>query len=365
MAGPDLNNLLQQYIMLNTLNEQNKLSPDQVTQLQTVISQLQDNPNGTADAITALPQDQQDLINKWHANAAPAPGGGGTAAPSGGGLAPGADGNYNLTPEQLGQLISGAALNQGGQGGGNLSISTTVAGKQAEQTQARTTAVNYVDLPTPAEVLDNWDNAFQMHLNGLVQSGAISPAVAEFAKGQTGVFYGDYLREQIGRALKGEPMYKVAGLDANNQLIGARQGAYQTGQTTTEQQTAEQLQQSSSGGGSISGIALDSLLRQTTPGSSVGTSARVNAALGGGGSSLSIGSTGTESMTGTSLQSQQEAIVSRNKLMAIANLSPLDFLGKGVDATRLNMLYGGQKGTAAREGQTALGEAPAIQARRQ
>lgn len=222
------------------------------------------------------------------------------------------------------------------------------------QTDIQQTAVQYVDLPTADEFLDDFENAYNIHITGMVQSGAINPAAAQFARENMGQIFGEYLREQTGRLLKGEPLWRVVGANADNQLVGRRTGDQSQTDEITASETTEKLNRAEQ--------TSSSETTSTTP-SQTGPGAAVDSA------------SGTESGTtsGTEFEdffqrqrtkfAQDEAIVSRNKLGYVANLSPLDFFKDKLTSQRLNLLYGGYKGARTREQQTAAGQ-QTVQARR-
>jgi hypothetical protein len=208
----------------------------------------------------------------------------------------------------------------------NNTISST-SRTTKQQTQA--TAVEYVDLPTPEEFLSDFQNAYNIHITGLVQTGAIRPEVAEFARSMLGDVFGEYLRKQTERLLQGEPLWKVVGVNPDEKLLGARPGEQTSQRTTgTESQST------------------------TTSGTATGTPSTT--AVG-----QAIESGGSESLTtnfdAESSFNETQAIVQRNKLAAVPTLAPLDFLKDSASAQRLNLLYAGYKGTAQRSAQTAAG----------
>lgn len=216
----------------------------------------------------------------------------------------------------------------------NQNSKTTVSSDQ----NIKQTSVEYIDLPTPEEFLDDFNNMYGVHITGLVQSGALRPEVAAFAREMQSELFGEYLRKQIDGLLKGEPLWKVVGQDAQNRLVGTRTGA----QTDT---LSEQQRKSSSVTGRSESSTTTPAPSQTTAGQAL--------------ESGSISSTGTvnedENISERTKFDQTEAIVARNKLSYVANLAPLDFLKDSATAQRLNFLYGAQKGTAQREAQTASG----------
>lgn len=352
MADPALSDQLQQLIYLKTLASHGALTPDDTTQLQQVSDAINKaDPTAVQAAYTSLDPAQQKI---WEALVNTEK----TTAP--GGAAPNADGSVTLSPAQYGQLIAGILQQGGGGGGGALNINEQVAAQAAATTYQTGTGVLYQNLPTPEEYMNNWDNAFSAHVAGLRATGAISSEAADWAQSQSTMFYGNYIRAQLKDALAGKPMFKVSGLNPDNKLLGVRQGAYDTSNMTEAQKSAYNMTQQSTGtGGAPSTLALDSIIR-AIPGRQVGAAAAARSAAGSGGagSSLSLQETGTSDTANQTLQSQKEAIVSRNNLAVVANLAPLDFLKDNMDAGKLNLLYEGQKGTQAASAQVSAAEEP-------
>ncbi len=193
----------------------------------------------------------------------------------------------------------------------------------------------YVDLPTPQEFLDNFTNAFNIHITSLVQSGAIRPEVAAFSRDLQQQIFGEYLAEQTRRMMAGEPLWKVVGQNAEEKLIGTREGAseIQQSQGTSQSTTTSKRSETAS-----------SATPSTTPeGQAVE-------------SSTTSGTTNTnDTSKSQDILHATEAIMSRNNLTYVASLSPLDFFKDKATAQRLNFLYAGQKGSAQAQRENALG----------
>jgi hypothetical protein len=225
----------------------------------------------------------------------------------------------------------------------NNTISST-SRTTKQQTQA--TTVEYVDLPTPEEFLSDFQNAYNIHITGLVQTGALRPEVADFARSMLGEVFGEYLRKQTERLLQGEPLWKVVGVNPDEKLLGARPGE-QTSQRTTGTES-----QSTTTSGTATGTPSTGAQSTTTSGTATGTPSTT--AVG-----QAIESGGSESLTtnfdAESSLNETQALVQRNKLAAVPTLAPLDFLKDSASAQRLNLLYAGYKGTAQRSAQTAAG----------
>ncbi len=350
------------------------LTPDQATQYQQVQSQLAQLATAAKTDPTlnqaflsafaqinpqATPAQQQAALARLQGTA-PTPGPTQPGAPGGASITQNPDGSYTI-PASAAQALLGSILSPNGTGG-NTAISRQVQEQQVAQQHEQQTAVNYVDLPTPAEFLDNFDNDFKMHIAGLQSSGAISAEAAKFAEDNSGTFFADYMRQQVKDLLAGKPLFRVSGLNPDNKLIGTRQGAYSKGSFNNQQQSSYNLNQQVAGGGTSGKVGLDVLFGLQNapggplPGGAAGALDANTAANQAGGSSLSINEqAGLSSLTGQT-QSTQEALVQRNKLGVVSNLAPLDFLKGTATPQRINFLYEGSKGTAARAAQTATGE---------
>jgi hypothetical protein len=243
---------------------------------------------------------------------------------------------------------------------GNILSSVSSRAEKTVGTTERTgTTVSYVDLPTPEEFLDDFSDAYNIHIAGMVQTGGIRPEVAAFARSQPQMqaVFANYLRERVGRLLKGEPLWKVVGTEANNQLIGARTGEQSDVREIGSEATAGTTTQSSS-------VTASAKPTEAAPAGTVAPSIKPIA------STIQFDKTAPAPVPSTSESLQysenketdlarktreQEALVSRNKLWRVANLAPLDFLKDAATAQSLNMVYEGEKGTARRAAETATG----------
>jgi len=241
---------------------------------------------------------------------------------------------------------------------GVLNTNRSVSVKSDVVSDTKRTTTEYVDLPTPDEFLDNFDNAFQMYLNGLVQSGAIRPEVATFVQSMKAEIFGDYLREQTKQLLAGNPLFRVTGTNADEKLIGTRRGVYS--QDVSQQRGTEQTSQTDKTTGANGGMSPADIAAAAARGEDTSQSAAGQAID----QASALNETRTTDRTSQDTLDQQNAIIQRNKLAVVANLSPLDFLNTGATAQRLNFLFAGQKGSAVRARETATGPDASGYARR-
>lgn len=197
--------------------------------------------------------------------------------------------------------------------------------------QNNTTRTEFIDLPTPQKFLDDWTNAYNIHITGLVQSGAMRPEVADFARNFEQNLFGEYLKKQTDMLLQGQPIFKTVGMNpANNKDLGTRPGGTQTQQSTTN----ESSQQGTS----------------TTPAGPSTTGA---------GQAVDTSQNSTYNLNETTKDNVTNDVVQRDQLDYVHSLAPLDFLKDAATTQRFNLLYASQKGLAGiggREAQTRAGE---------
>lgn len=336
MPDKDIESLFQQYAMLTA--GQN-LTQDQINQFAAVNQQLVNLIN------TATTPDEMNRLMALAKQALP---------------------SYANPQQVLNHIVSGQGPT--GTSGANTTIPNTLSGptstsisevQNAHKTgtqNTQQTVTNYVDMPTPAEFLDNFQNAFGMHIQGMLSSGAISQDVANFANQNQSMFLGDYMRAQIADVLKGNPLFRVVGLNPDEKLIGSRAGYGTSSNINDNSSEGFNLNRSENTAGGTNdslGNGLTTLF--ANEGAGVPT---IGALTGGGGSgSSTLNLQDQTNMTDAEKQNlaTQEAIIQRNKLGVVANLAPLDFLKDGASAQRLNFIYAGQKGTQEREFQTSTG----------
>lgn len=214
----------------------------------------------------------------------------------------------------------------------NTNTNRNTVSNQDTVSSTKRTTTTFVDMPTPEEFLDNFERSFAIHIEGLKQTGGLRTEVAEFALQNQGLFYDSYLREQVAQLLAGTPLFKTVGLNADEKLIGSRQGEL----TQDKSKTAQNSQQNTT--------ANQSAVPSETP---------LGKALD---STASESSTEKSTSTYDNTLDTTEAIVQRNGLAVVASLSPLDFLKGDANKDKLELLYGAKKGTKQRAAQTAAGQ---------
>lgn len=182
----------------------------------------------------------------------------------------------------------------------------------------------YVDVPTPDEVLDDFETGFQAHINSLVTSGALSQRDAAIANDMAEEFFNLYLAELGQRAAKGEDIFTVVGTDADEQLIGTRPGE------VTDETTKGTREEKGT---------------TTTTGRPVGAPPSTDQR--------------TEEQK-TEFESQQklteeEQLVRRNRLAVVRDLSPMEFLSKTFTPSQLATFVQSRKGVRQRTAETRTG----------
>lgn len=127
----------------------------------------------------------------------------------------------------------------GGGGGGPTSTSVTgsesitgqrnvkISGLFDEQRNEiiRQTVRRYIDIPTPEQVLDDFETGVSAYMDALVQAGAMSRSDQALAMStMMPVFLSDYLADLGQRAARGEDIYRVVGVEGEPEFIGTRAG---------------------------------------------------------------------------------------------------------------------------------------------
>lgn len=97
------------------------------------------------------------------------------------------------------------------------------------------TARKYMDVPTPEEFLDDFQNGFAAHVKSARQSGALSLNQARWLMDNPDIFFNDYLGELSQRAARGEQIFQPTKFDPSETYLGTRKG--DVSQNTTRGQT--------------------------------------------------------------------------------------------------------------------------------
>ncbi|KKN83845.1 hypothetical protein LCGC14_0294980 [marine sediment metagenome] len=203
----------------------------------------------------------------------------------------------------------------------------------------------YINLPTPEEVLDDFEISLNAYIGDLVAAGTLGSRDASLAIGQMmPVFLNDYLAEIGQRAARGEDIFRVVGLEGEPEFLGTRPGEQVTSKTSTEERrrggTTEQAVRTRA-----ETEAGERVTAQET------TTTRQDTNV-------------TEREKTTQRLSEEEQIFGRPNLAAIRAFSPTDFLKQRYGTPgQLATAIRSRKGERARQQQTATG-GPVAQPRR-
>lgn len=235
----------------------------------------------------------------------------------------------------------------------NTKIATTSTSTQSTLTRQR----QYVDVPTAAEFLDNFQNGYRGALQSLRDSGQLSSIGYDLALQQEGDILDLYLGELSKRAAAGENIFKVVGATGEPQKEGERVGQIASqGTIGSEQSTQQESSTQSTAYGGGGGMTPADLAAQQAAGTATG-----------GGATQTQTEQGTTEKTAQSTdksyQGTVEEIYSRPNLAVVHTLSPADFISQQFKPGQLETYLRSRKGTAVRERETAAG-APVVQARR-
>lgn len=152
-------------------------------------------------------------------------------------------------------LFSGLvdALTGAGSGAARNIVSTLTETRNRIETQTSVTTENvtgssvtntgenvvqFIDIMTPEEFLDNFQTGFTTYADSLFRVGQIDRATMNFMIRNPGTFFTAYTAELGRRADQGEQIFEVVGLDGAAELLGERFGGAQAleGTTITEEE---------------------------------------------------------------------------------------------------------------------------------
>lgn len=251
-------------------------------------------------------------------------GGGGYSGGGGGGGAGGSGGGGG----------SGGAGGGAGSGGGSTTTVTNTRGREAV----------YYDIPSDEEFLNDFNTAYGTYLSGLMSAGQLNSVEVNWLLGNSDVVYTAFIAEQGRRAERGEDIFGVLNPEdasAAPTKIGERQGDQRTTVTNSVQTSAERPAEQTptqtipssvvssvgwDGSGSNGAAAANWLAGQSTqapvssmPVDTVNTSKNIN--------NVDI----------------KEDVFTRPKIGVGYKYSPGEYLKGEQGASRLKMLYEGQR----------------------
>lgn len=183
----------------------------------------------------------------------------------------------------------------------------------------QSTVRQYVDIPTAAEVLDDFETSFQTFVQNLP---GISQSDAALAQDLQQEFLGEYLADLGQRALRGEEVFKVVGITGKNKKLGTRAGEQEIQKTKETSQRVGTTKEK----GTSSESSQESQSRTTTQD---GESASASEQTSGTSTQTSDDTLVSDDVTesaGKQTFKQKEEIVSRPKLAIVSSVSPLSYL---------------------------------------
>ena len=201
----------------------------------------------------------------------------------------------------------------------------------------------YIDVPTPEEFLNQFQNAFATHLKNITGMQGVSRLAAQFAIDNMEMFLTDYLGTLGQAAARGEDIFSVVGATGEPQFLGARPGAQITERTTGQKTTAgtqlseeqtkqiESLQKTLAGAG-LSGSEQSDIVERVRAQFTTKTTTDL-----------------TENLAET------EDVFRRPNLAYIFKLSPLAHLQKQWTPESVMLRYEGFRGARQRQGQPGEG----------
>lgn len=140
----------------------------------------------------------------------------------------------------------GSSSGSGGGGGGGSGNSVDVSNRNVVQ-NTTTTQRKYIDVPTPEEFLDDFQNALAGHLQSGIQSGAVSHQAAQWALSHASQLLDTYTGHLAQMAAQGQQIFKANLPSGDPQYLGTRIGDVTQTQGSTQTNTSGQ----SSSNGSI------------------------------------------------------------------------------------------------------------------
>jgi len=191
----------------------------------------------------------------------------------------------------------------------------------------------FVEIPTPEEFLDNWQNGFSTWIEGQLQSGQIDKNTYDYFTNNPGELLTPYLAELGRRAAAGEQIFKVVGLEGAAEKLGERFGGGRIEETGTVTETNK-----------ITDQELNDLINETvsrlTSSLSDGTPQDVTDTI-----TSVVNQVFRQHQTTTTRSQfqdiartlQVDEIFGRPQLSTVAKLSPLDYLGGYSKSTILNL----------------------------
>lgn len=228
-------------LLINALSGKQKLSDAQQRALIEYLEQ-----NLSEEQVAAL-QEKIDALSEEKAS-----GGVGGGGPGG------------LTDDTLAEAFKDLQRILGGGGGGSTS-KTTATKSTTAITGTETTEINrrvrkYIDVPTPEEVLDDFQTGFATHMRQVAGPGGVSRLAAAWSIDNMEFFMTDYLGVLGEAASRGEDIFEVVGATGKPQFLGSREGDIMSqtskikGTTTQKGATTGTVTETGAGGTEVGGF---------------------------------------------------------------------------------------------------------------
>lgn len=211
-------------------------------------------------------------------------------------------------------------------------ITRMISTKLERQATITQTARRYVDVPTPEEFLNDFEVGFQGMMNQMVEQGQLSPRDMGLVQDLMPEIFNEYIAELGQRAARGEDIFTVVGLPAEERRIGAR-----AGEVTETREKGKQRE--------------DTTVKETTAaqaaGGELGAAPRTEE---------TVKQTEETQFDQTEKFRQTEEIYRRNKLAVVHELSPMEFIMQRFKSPEALQTYvQAKKGEKTRRAQTTLG----------
>ena len=94
----------------------------------------------------------------------------------------------------------------------------------------------YIDIPTPEEFMDDFQNGFATHVKAMRKSGGLSLNQARWLLDNPDMFFDEYIGELGTRAARGEQIFEPTRFDPSTNYMGTRAGDYSDSNTVSKTQ---------------------------------------------------------------------------------------------------------------------------------
>lgn len=215
----------------------------------------------------------------------------------------------------------------------------------------------FLDIPTPEEFLDNFQNALATHVQNLIQGGGLSKNAAAWVMKNPSSFLNNYTAKLGQMAQSGQQIFKGTIGNGPTTLLGTRMGnggttvtnGTQNGQNTRV--TSDTTPSASVGAplaGSPAPVGGQAMTNQMTPAGQVNSTPYGNAVSTVGGGAAGAGDTRTTTTNTTTNNNQTtnmtEELYGRPNATALHTYAPLQFMKDTMSPDSINIMYEGEKG---------------------